>query len=84
MASTSLYKPLDRYLTRFEKTSKLGDVHTLSIPSQSKEGKAKGSLNGWCEFTRYTLNEPLAIDEWGYPLFDLAECNPICPTDISR
>jgi hypothetical protein len=81
MAATALHKETNRFLTRLGKTAKAGDVVTLSIASQSKEGKARGPLSGWCEFTQYTLSAPAAVAADGEPLFDLEKCNPVCAID---
>jgi hypothetical protein len=77
MASSFEHKETGRFLTRFDKTSKVGDVHTLSIYSKAKDGR-------WCEFTQYTLSEPEAFDRDGAPLFDLQKCSPVCAIDARR
>lgn len=81
MPVTSLHKPTGEWLTAFDKTSKAGDVHTISVASTSKTQRyASGNLKS-CQFTRYTLADPVAKNEWGEPLFRLADCNPVCPID---
>lgn len=85
MAATLFHKPTGRYLSYCVSDWREGTVVTLSIGSYSK---IRTYLNGrpmWCEFTQFTLAAPIAYDELsGRPLFDLAECDPVCALDINH
>jgi len=76
MASTSFHAETGRSLTEITETSKAGDCHTLTIASDSVKFPGRS-----LQFTHYTLAEPVAHTQRGWPLFDLNECSPICPLD---
>ncbi|UXN70855.1 hypothetical protein N8A98_06625 [Devosia neptuniae] len=88
MAVTSFHKPTGKYLTSFGKDAKPGDMPTISVWSKSKlhrygwakpnDGKGEPKM---CEFTTYLLGEPVAISEWGEPLFELDACARACAID---
>jgi hypothetical protein len=83
MPVTSFHKPTGEWLTSFGKDAKPGDAHTISISSTSKSQRYASGNPKSCQFTTYTLAEPVAVDEYGEPLFRLADCNPICPLDVA-
>lgn len=65
MPVTSTHKETGRFLTSFNRDSKAGDEHCISVGHPLLGG----------EFTTYRLPEPVAHDEHG-PLFDIdsADC----------
>mgnify|MGYP000959893395 CR=1 FL=1 len=88
MPCTSFHAPTGKWLTAFDRESKAGDIHTISISSRSKLRRygaatwndGRGTPQS-CEFTTYLLGEPLAVDSLGYPLFDLDALPRCCALD---
>lgn len=82
MACTSFHKPTNKWLTAFNRDSKAGDVHTISVSSASKLSRwLPNGTPRTCEFTSYLLGAPVAHDDHGYPLFDLNETPRCCALD---
>ena len=77
MPATEYVKSLDKWLTTFNKTSKTGDVHTITIGSESKTKPGRT-----CQFTRVTLG-PIAMTGKYGPMFDLDTCVRECPLDVT-
>lgn len=85
MASTFLHAPSGRWLTSLGPDAKPGDDVLLSFGSfaYNRPMGAGGFGFSGCQFTRYTLAQPVAVDDGGQPLFDLDECSPRSPLDGS-
>lgn len=83
MAATFFHKGTGRWLTSMGRDAKPGDVAELSMGSLAFNQPPGAFGFRGCQFTRYTLAQPVAVDEWGEPLFDLKECSPRCPLDDS-
>lgn len=84
MAATFYHQPTKRWLTSMGRDAKAGDVVELSSGSFAYSTPRGAFGFRSCQFTRYTLAEPVAHDDrYGEPLFDLSECDPRCPLDNS-
>lgn len=82
MPVSTFHKDSGKWLTAFNRDSKAGDIHTISVWSKSKLHRSGFHQEvRSCEFTTYVLSAPVATDNHGYPLFDTDTCIRVCALD---